>query len=151
MVLLISIGWAGVFFLVAAFNEYELNGEFLKSGITVPGRFEKYEWVVTSAKSGDKVSGERPVISYTTNDGSHYLYRADEYGVVRSYQREKLPETPIQVTYLKDNPSVARVQAWHSSKIFSLAIGGLLILGLLIYMVFIIVRGFLRGSIKLSI
>lgn len=102
--------------------EVKLDERFKDEGIQTKATLIGYEYVEVTGKGGFVHSGDRPVLSYTTETNTTYRYVAREYGVVSVYGKSALPKQEIRITYLKYQPSVARVSGWYHSPIVFLLV-----------------------------
>lgn len=111
-VILFFFGMSYVFFNLG-FSTKNLDEQFQNNSETVTGTVISYQYI--SKKGKGSLAGDRPVIEYTTLNKNIYQHIAIEYGVVNEYNKKKLSNSVIEITYLKDRPNRARVLSWYSS------------------------------------
>jgi hypothetical protein len=100
-------------------NERELEKEFQSYGIHTPATLIGYRYFKAARRSP---AGDRPVYSYTSDNGVTLTYVAYAYGVATPLKKKALETQKVMITYLPRNPNIARVDKWQGMNLYGLDI-----------------------------
>jgi len=133
----LSKGWA----------DHVLNMRFEDEGIKVSAALAGYEYVKQYGKNAR--SGDRPILLYVDQNDVTHKYLATEYGIAYDYFKETLPTKMIEITYLRSNPSMARVEKWYSSNAgFEIGMGLFLAIACIGFFAFLF-RALVKASVTM--
>ncbi len=99
----------GYCLLSLGLNDRNYKKEFESNGVQTTATLIGYRYITHTHRSPD---GDRPIFSYTANDGIQRTYIAYEYGLATDLKKRVLSTQKVKITYLPYNPSEARIQAW---------------------------------------
>lgn len=102
----------GYLLLSMGLSERESTTQFRRFGVQTPAMLVGYRYITHTYRSPE---GDGPVFSYTTKDGTQRTYIAYEYGLATENKKSVLTTQKVQITYLPNNPSVARIEAWNKN------------------------------------
>lgn len=108
---MIALGF-GYTLLSMGLSERESTTQFQRFGMQTPATLVGYRYITHTHRSPE---GDRPVFSYMAKDGIQRTYIAYEYGLATDNKKRALSTQKVQITYLPDNPSVARIEAWNKN------------------------------------
>ena len=120
---LLLVGAGGSALVACGWQARQLDQRFAHEGLVVPAELAGYQYVKLYGRGAH--SGGRPVLRYVAYDHVARLHVAQEYGAVGEYGRRTLPMRKIEITYLPEDPNMARVRDWYSSSAYvNIVIGG---------------------------
>ena len=142
-IVILALGLLSFGTLVHGWTEHELNKQFETEGIKVPAFLNGYEYVKQYGKGAR--SGDRPILVYSDQSGVTYKYLAIEYGVANAYFKKTLPTKAIEITYLRSNPSKARVEKWYSSSAGAELGMGVFLSSMCIFLISFLFKAYRKG------
>jgi hypothetical protein len=126
--------WMAFGLLQTSWQSYALDQRFEREGVQTQGFVSGFRHVTFTGKYAHRSSGQYPIVTIDTPNGVFQIPTSYKHPLNKA-QQDKLLWQKVDVVYLKDEPAVGRVVAWHGSSMWVLTGLGvfLLIAGLFIF------------------
>jgi hypothetical protein len=127
--------WLAFGLLQSSWQGHLLDQRFEREGVQTQGFVSGFRHVKFTGKSGNRDSGQYPVVTIDTPKGTFQIPTSYEHPLNKA-QQDKLLWQKVDVVYLRDEPGIGRVMAWHGSSTWLLTGLGLVLLLTALFIVY---------------
>jgi hypothetical protein len=121
--------------LQTSWQSYALDQRFERDGVQTQGFVSGFRYVSYTGKYAHRNTGQYPVVTIDTPKGTFQIPTSYEHPLNKA-QQDKLLWEKVDVVYLRDEPGIGRVMAWHGSSTWLLTGLGLVLLLTALFIVY---------------
>jgi hypothetical protein len=127
--------WLAFGLLQSSWQGHLLDQRFEREGVQTQGFVSGFRHVKFTGKYGNRDSGQYPVVTIDTPKGMFQIPTSYEHPLNKA-QQDKLLWQKVDVVYLRDEPGIGRVMAWHGSSTWLLTGLGVVLLLTALFIVY---------------
>ena len=144
------LAWIAFTLLQTTWQSYWLDQRFEREGVQTQGYVSGFRYVTYTGRYAHRSSGEYPIVSIDTPKGAFQIPTSYMHPLNKA-QQDKLLWQKVDVLYLKSEPSIGRVVAWHGSSISILTVLGVFLSMAALFIFYIAMRMLFTKNTELPI